>query len=142
MLPKEKYFDSGLPEFSGSSTPLTPEQREQALVVAREFVTEADRLLEGKDQETRIDTQGRRIVLSGENHIRTVITRFKGAQCVAFYYEHPYQGGIYSKQYLFAFYPDRVDYHVRSLREKIFEANAQELTELLDAVKGSKRWGR
>lgn len=159
----------------GRPTPLTPEQREEALKVALEFVTEANQLLGDEDKIIRTDPQGRNISLAGKKHIREVITAFRGADLVAHYYTHEYAGSTtYSRQHLYAFYPNRVDLHIRNSAkrtvwrtknrygdqgraniyyepemrtavprgpmETVTEANAQELTGLLEAVKASKPW--
>ncbi len=96
-----------------------PEQREQTLQVAREFVSEANKLLGDKDREIRTDPHDRNICLTGKKYIETVATAFRDADILADYYEFMRGGNlVYSTQHLYAFYPDRVVHHINNSTSK------------------------
>ena len=139
-------------ESSSNSSPLTPEQRAEALKVAEEFKREAEKFLTGKNY-VPVDTKlGFKIELSGKEFLKQVMTDFKDADLVAAYDGHSDEEDLRSTtRYTYVFYHDRVMEHRRSKTTTeldtggvsvetsdpiVLEADAPKIQYLLDAIKG------
>jgi hypothetical protein len=134
-------------------TRLTPEAREDSMKVAKEIWIESMKLLAGKDENVRRDSNNHALILKGKKGLED--TMFKGADLVVDRYHFEYEGDItHTKQEHYAFYLDNVLKTTRNSADteegKIFppkgsavekhEANRDELAELLEVVKSSTQF--
>ena len=132
---------------------LTPEAREDAIKVAKEIWVESMRLLGGKDENVRRDSNGDALILESKKKLDNTI--FEGADLGINRYHYEYENNVtYYKHELYTFYPDHVlkttrnssrhnegkKLAPRGLATEKHEANRDELRELLEVVKNSTQF--
>lgn len=126
---------------------LTLKEKEEALGVAKQVVSEGNKLLRDRDRVELRDTKDRLLRITGKEHIETVVTGFRGAELLVDTIEDAKKIGnnVYDKQDLYVFYPDSVvnDVRYRPLDswtsydiERV--ANAQDITGLLENIRNSR----
>ncbi|OGH20457.1 MAG: hypothetical protein A3D74_00245 [Candidatus Levybacteria bacterium RIFCSPHIGHO2_02_FULL_37_13] len=140
-----------------SQEPLTPEEREKALQMAKQVVGEGNKILGDKDSIARKDPKGRFLEIDGKKHIDEIVTAFRGAELLVSIHEHLYEGDTtYSKQDLYVFYQDRIQNRISYSKRRwesgmhgsvsiilpgheiVREANEQDLIELIQSIRSSQ----
>ncbi len=125
---------------------LTPLEKVKVLPIAREVVAEANKLLKDEDQISRVDSNGRTLVITGRKQARKERVFSNAELLIETYYYRNGASRIGSDTYVF--YPNGVDNFRAIVRVKnrrpdepdirTRNANAKDLTKLLKNIRASQ----